>query len=491
MMHSNFKTLRPHQERAISMIRSSFGKGKRSPILMAPTGAGKTLIAANIVRMALAKGSRVTFCVPAISLIDQTVAAFMAEGIDSIGVIQADHHLTCSWRPVQVASVQTLASRKEFPMCELVLVDEAHMQFKVIQRWMKERPDLKFVGLSATPWSRGLGKHYDDLLISATTRELIDTGYLSDYAVYAPTSPDLKGVKVTAGDYQQDQLSAVMQDHKLVGDIVSSWLELGNDDPTLVFAVDRAHARAIQASFAAADLTFGYCDAHTDLMERTVLFERMARREIKGIVNVGTLTTGVDADVRTLVLARPTKSPSLFVQIIGRALRNAEGKSLATIIDHSDTTLRLGMPADIHFAELSNGEPLEVKGKRDPAAEKKPKACPKCKAVKPVGVHACPVCGFEPENIRDIYAAPGTLTAVTGGKKKTYTRTEKQAFYSGLLTIRRERGRSPGWVSHTYRDKFGVWPRAMDDSPSRPSPEVLNFVKSKDIAFAKRRETRT
>lgn len=480
------KELRPHQAKAIALLRQSLGKDKKTrPLLQCPTGGGKTLIAANIIRSALDKGNTVAFCVPAISLIDQTVEAFRDEGIHGIGVIQSKHPLEDYSQPVQVCSVQTLARRVP-PEFGLVIVDEAHMQFKAVYRWMERDSKTPFIGLSATPWTRGLGKYYDDLLIAATTRELIDAGYLSDYAVYAPSNPDLSGVKIAAGDYQQDQLSAVMQDKKLVGDIVQSWLELGNDDPTLCFAVDRAHAKAIRGQFAAHGIAFGYCDANTDLIERKLLFAQMARREIKGIVNVGTLTTGVDADVRTLILARPTRSPALFVQIVGRALRTAPGKEIATIIDHSDTTLSLGMPCRVGRSSLSTGERLEQSGKRE-SEPRKPKACPKCKTVKDVGVHACPNCGFAPELVRDVEAAAGKLAALDGSAKPKFTRDEKQAWWSAIQAIRLERGRASGWAAHTYRDKFGVWPRGLDDTPGPVSQEVRNFIKAKDIRFAKRR----
>lgn len=483
------KQIRPHQERAIELLRASLSGGAHMrPILQLPTGAGKTVVAANIIRMARAKGNRVVFCVPAISLIDQTVEAFYSEGIRDIGVIQGDHPMQDWSRPVQIASVQTLA-RRTFPDAGLVIVDEAHMRFKVISRWMQECERLPFIGLSATPWTAGLGKDWDDLLIAATTRELIDAGYLSDYVVYAPSSPDLSGVKIVAGDYQEDQLSAIMRDHKLVGDVVDSWIKLGNDDPTLVFAVDRAHARELQAQFLLCGVPMGYCDAYTKREERKVLFEDMKAGRIKGICNVGTLTTGVDADVRTLVLARPTKSHSLFVQIIGRALRTAPGKERAVIIDHSDTTLRLGLPCGIYSDKLCTGEKAES-GKREYElkAAALPKQCPKCATVKEPGVRKCPTCGFEPVVREDVPTAAGELRLLSGKPKaRVYTMTEKQAWLSGLIAIGLQKGRKPGWAANTYRDKFGVWPNGLEKSPGEVLPEVERFVKAKAIRYAKGR----
>ena len=136
-------------------------------MLQAPTGFGKTLTAAHIIQRALDKGRRIAFVVPALSLIDQTVAAFEAEGIHCLGVMQGIHERTDREQPVHVCSVQTLARRKR-PEVDLVIVDEAHQLHREIFRWMNDCPRIPFVGLSATPWTRGLGKFYDDLIVAAT-----------------------------------------------------------------------------------------------------------------------------------------------------------------------------------------------------------------------------------------------------------------------------------------------------------------------------------
>jgi DNA repair protein RadD len=188
-------------------------------MLQAPTGFGKTLTAAHIIRRALAKGKRATFVLPAISLIDQTAAAFEAEGIDCIGVMQSIHERTDRSQPVQVCSVQTLARRKR-PDVDLVIVDEAHQLHKEIFKWMADRPNMIFIGMSATPRSRGLGQYWDDLIVAATTRDLIDRGYLSKFVVFAPSEPDLAGVRTVAGDFHEGELAEACDKPKLVGDIV-------------------------------------------------------------------------------------------------------------------------------------------------------------------------------------------------------------------------------------------------------------------------------
>jgi len=306
-------------------------------MLQLPTAAGKTFIAAEVIKSALAKGSRVIFCVPAISLIDQSIEAFRNAGITGIGVVQGDHEGLDRSQPVQVCSIQTLAKRK-IPDAELVIVDEAHMRFKSLYEWMGTWSKIVFIGLSATPWTRGLGLHFDDLIKPVSMAELIELGYLSDYTAYAAASPDLKGVKVIAGDYSKKGLSEVVMDTTLICDIVPTWLKYGENEQTIFFAVDRAHARAAQSEFNDAGVKAEYIDAYTAREERAEIFEQFTNQDIKVICNVGTLTTGLDLDVRCLILARPTKSKALYVQIIGRALRtnHALSDAVAAFKDSGD-----------------------------------------------------------------------------------------------------------------------------------------------------------
>lgn len=150
------KVLRPHQQDALDMIRASAISGNTRIVVQLPTGAGKTLIASHIIRRSLEKGHRVLFTAPAITLIDQTVAAFEAEGLDDIGVMQADHPRTAPDAKIQVASVQTLA-RRDVPDAALVIVDECHQRSMVLEALMRARPDVFFIGLTATPGGKGMG----------------------------------------------------------------------------------------------------------------------------------------------------------------------------------------------------------------------------------------------------------------------------------------------------------------------------------------------
>jgi DNA repair protein RadD len=238
------RPLRPHQDCALDALRSSLAAGRRRPMLQAPTGFGKTLTAAHIIQRALDKDKRVAFTVPAISLINQTVAAIEAEGIHCVGVMQGIDERTDREQPVQVASIQTLARRKR-PDVDLVIVDEAHQLHREVFRWMKDCPQIPFIGLSATPWARGLGKYYDDLIIAATPADLIRDGYLSPFVVFAPSEPDLADVRTIAGDFHEGELAAAMDKAAITGDIVDTWLRRGEGRSTFCFCVNRRHAQHI------------------------------------------------------------------------------------------------------------------------------------------------------------------------------------------------------------------------------------------------------
>jgi DNA repair protein RadD len=482
------RQLRPHQEDALNRLRLAVMAGKRRPMVQAPTGFGKTVLSGEIVRRALDKGNRVIFTVPAISLIDQTVHSLYADGITDVGVIQADHPETNWLRKVQVASVQSL-QRRRIPPADLVLIDEAHRWFKFYETWMAmgEWRNVPFVGLSATPWTRGLGKHFDELIVAATLRELIEEGYLSDYRVFAPSKPDLSGVRVQRGDYREDDLSKACDTEPLVADIVRTWLDRGQNRPTLCFAVDRAHAAHLQRRFEAAGVPTGYVDCYTTSDERKKIALQFKHGEIKVVCNVGTLTTGVDWDVRCIILARPTKSEMLYVQIFGRGLRTAEGKDYCLVLDHSDTTARLGFPDSIVKTSLDTGKKAKSSSGDAERPEPLPKSCPSCSFVKPPRVHECPNCGFAPQQQSAVKTVDGELVEVKKAKGRADKAT-KQRWYSMLLWVAHDRGYSSGWAAHKYRAKFDVWPRGLDEIVAKPDAEVLGFIRHLQIKFAKQRE---
>lgn len=490
------RPLHPHQENAIGLLRQSLASGKRRPVVQLPTGAGKTRLAAEIVTMALAKGRRVCFTVPALSLIDQTLQAFWRDGVREVGVIQADHPNTDWSKPVQIASVQTL-ERRGFPDVDLVIVDECHKRFKIIEKWMATNEKLIFVGLSATPWVRGLGKFYDALISPIGIAQLTEQKYLAPFIAFGPSHPDLSKVRIQAGDYHEGDLSKAMDQAPLVGDVVETWVKLGENRPTLCYGVDRAHARHLQEKFLSSGIPCGYIDANTDAIERARIKGQLERGALKVVCNIATLLLGVDWDVRCISWARPTKSEMLFVQAIGRGLRTADGKTNLIWIDHADTISTLGFPDEIHHAELDDGKPK----KKPESAKRKarlPTPCPKCSVLRTPGISACLHCGFKPDppkknhatvegELREIRRGKGTIES---GPKNTLTLRGKiiplGSFYAQLKTYALDHGYKPGWASNQYRDATKTWPNAYRDIDPEPiSEEVHSWIVSRMIRYSK------
>lgn len=498
MTAPTLRDLRPHQVSALDALKASLMAGHRRPLLQAPTGFGKTVIAAHVVAGAKAKGRRVCFCVPSIGLVDQTFDRFVENGISpaDMGVIQADHHWRRPHAPIQIATGQTLA-RRDRPETDVVVIDEAHIRLKVYEKWMADCPDLPFVGLTATPWAKGLGRLYDDLIRPTSLADLIEGGYLSRFRVFAPDHPDLAGVTTVAGDYHQDQLGERMSNAVLVANIVETWLTRGEGRPTLCFCVNRAHARAVADQFASVGVPTAYVDMATSREERGEIGRKLHAGEIKVVVNIGTLTTGIDWDVRCLILARPTKSEILFVQIVGRGLRTADGKTDCLILDHSDTHLRLGMVTDIDHETLDTGSKGTSESRDRDRETPLPWECSKCAAVVPARLMTCCECGFTRRPKADVDVREGALVELgiggeRGGKPKPVRdqiaalgRSEVHAQLRGAQLLR---GRKDGWTAHVYREVFGTFPRAKHVPPKEPSPLVQSWLRSRDIAYAKARQ---
>jgi superfamily II DNA or RNA helicase len=478
------KTLRPHQEQAIADLRSSLARGNRRVVLQMPTGGGKTLTSSRVIKGALAKGNRVIFTAPFVSLIDQTVAAFRQDGIDHIGVMQGQHPGYDPTAPVQVCTVQTLA-RREAPDGSVVIVDEAHVRNAVVETMMAADPARVFIGLSATPWTQGMGLLWDDLVVAATVESLIRDGYLCPFRAFVGAHPELKGVRVKAGEYVASDLMQRVDDKRLTGDIVATWLERGENRPTLAFAVNCAHARGLHEAFTRAGVASAYVDARTDGAERRLIERRFRSGEVKVACSVRTLTTGVDWPVACIVDAAPTLSKMLHVQKIGRGLRVNPGWDDCIILDHADNSIRHGLVTDIHQDTLCKAKPGEKPEHVPPVAM--PTTCGKCSAVKPPKVRECPSCGHVPAvPVRAPEVDPGELTELTGSKLSKPTEADKQRFYSMALWLDRERGKGGKLVAGLYKAKFGVWPRGMRDVAVTPDQPFLNWEKSRRIAYAKR-----
>lgn len=456
-----------------------------------PTGAGKTRIAAE-----LCKDKRSIFVVPRLSLIEQTCRAFEAEGISAPGVIQGKHCRTDVWAPVQIASAQTLA-RRAIPHASLVIIDECHLQFDSIRKWISDESwgNVPFIGLTATPWARGMGSDWQTLLRPTSIVELIDSGYLSKFRVLAPPPPDLEGVRITAGDFNEKDLSAACNRMEIVGNVIETWLKQAEGRSTLCYGVDRAHAKHLQERFIESGIATEYVDCDTPLFEREEIFQRFQSSETKVICNVATLDTGIDLDVRCIVDARPTRSRIRFVQTIGRGLRTAEGKDHCLILDHAGNHRRLGLVTEIGCNFLDDGAARRG-AEREPVGQAfDPKLCPECHCVQAPHARECPQCGHAFPAVTLVREREGDLvelgSKVSGLHKPSAP--DERFWFGALCHMRNEAARrgkyyKQSWVAAQFKEKFGHWPpREWDTRPFEPTVEVRNWVRSRQIAYAKSR----
>lgn len=489
------------QDRALNSLRREW-KQNRTFMVYAPTGSGKTGLAAFITAGHISCGKRVIFIAPYTILVRQTTVRFVEYGLpeDEIGIIWRDHPDYDPERLIQIASADTLI-RREFPdNIDLIIVDEAHMKKRALLEVIRDS-GVKVIGLSGTPFSPWLGKYYSSLIKPTTIGELIQRGDLSPYEFYAPTKPDLKGVKSGTSeeygcDYNEKQLSEIMCGSDLVGDIVDNWLRNGRDLPTVAFCVDKDHANFVTLQFNRAGINAEVMVAETPSDERHLIIHRFETGATKVIVSVGVLVAGFDSDVRCIIYARPTKSEIRWLQALGRGLRTAPGKDACLIFDHSGTVHRLGFPDAIEYNEL----PSKNDGMKGAAAraakereEKLPKECPECHFMKPAGVYVCPKCGFKPLVGEDVETDSTRNLKKMNKGETVYTKSDKQSWWSQIKFYQRHRAAqgkpvSDGWCAHTFQEKFGEWPNGLNDFPMEITPEVSNHIKHKLIKFAKGRE---
>ena len=492
--------LRPYQSDLVDNTRLSLAGGNRRVVAYLPTGGGKTRTAAAIIFMALAKARKVAFVANRKQLVLQTSAVLDGLGIKH-GILQADNTRNLDAR-VLVASIDTVHLRGLPDDINLIIIDECHSVAgsAKLKQIMFSRNLVPVIGLTATPFAAGMGKHYDklggalfeDLVIGATVPDLIADGHLVDCDIYAPSDPDLKGVRSSKGidgetDFCQSDLAKAVDKPSLIGDIRDHWFRLAKDKQTVVFATDIPHSKHIVETFDAAGIAAEHIDYRMDDDERAAILERFASGATTVLSNCALLSEGWDCPTaEVMILARPTRSLIRYIQMVGRVLRPAPGKERALLLDHSGSTARLGHPCDDLPLALDDGKPKTSSSKRDERLESLPKKCAKCSLMRPAKVHKCPACGFAPERQNEIQTINGAL--VKQARKKPATQDVKQHVYSQLVFLQRKRRYSRGWVANQYRSIFDVWPKGLAEVTATPTQEIINKVRANAIAFAKRKE---
>ena len=493
-------TLRPYQVSAVADLVHAIDAGERRIILVAPTASGKTIIACELIRVLADRFPSALVLSHRLEIITQTSKKLYACGI-AHGIIKAGYTPHPAER-VQVASVQTLWTRAvrskimALPPAELILIDEAHhTPARTYQKLIEAYPDAIVIGLTATPCrgdGRGLGSIYKLMVECPQVPDLIKQGYLVRSRVYAPVTPNLKGVKVRAGDYVVEQLAGRMDDAKLIGDIVTHWHKFGERRRTIAFAVNVSHSRHLADEFAKSGVKVEHLDGTTPEPERNAMLARLASGETEVITNCMVLTEGFDLpDIGCITLARPTKKMGLFRQMIGRGLRTADGKKDCIILDHSGAVFEHGLPEDRVVWPLAPDKratsPTHA-ARGNGRSKAKLTTCAQCCAIRLPG-EPCQNCGYMPKPpARAVPVREGELGLVSNGRARATPNDPetRRRWHAMFKHIAAERGYKPGWVAHKYREKFGAFPNwHADPPPIPPSPEVRSWVRSRAIAYAK------
>lgn len=485
--------LRPHQLDVVRKIQEGFEDGHRCQLLYAPTGFGKTETAIAIMKEIAESYKRTAMVMDRVVLVDQTSLRLGKYGIDH-GVMQANHWRYRPRERIQVCSAQTLEKRKIIPEMELMIVDECHITRRGTVELIKNNPHLKVIGLTATPFTKGLGNIYTHIVGASSTGDLIEKGWLTPLRVFIAKEIDMTGAKKVAGEWSQDEVT--VRGMQIVGDVVQEWIKkthevFGRPRKTVVFAAGVDHGRELAKKFNEAGYNFVSISYKEDDQFKRDIIEDFARpdTEIHGLIATDILTKGFDvSDVMIGVSARPfSKSFSSHVQQLGRVMRPHEGKEFGLWLDHSGNYLRFRDDWDELYSDgvkrlKEGGE----KAKKEPTErEKKESKCPACGALWVSTDDKCTECGHIRVRLSQLVSVPGELKELEAANRKL--QIDNQKFYSQVLYYARMKGYKDGWASHKYKEKFGVFPRGLHNGTEVPSPQTLSWIKSRAIAFAKAR----
>jgi DNA repair protein RadD len=505
--------LRTYQDAVIARYETAVINGIKRIIIVAPTGSGKTVIIAEIVKRAVAASKRVVFLAHRDELLTQASDKLKAFGVVA-GIIKSGRDR--DQRPqalVQICGIQTLHARAiraqsmELPPAEIVIIDEAHhCRAMTYQAILEAYPNAIVIGLTATPCrgdGRGLGNVFETMIEAPQISELIKMNppCLVPVRIFAPAPPDLRGVPVaTTGDYVLGQLESRMDTDQLVGDFVEHWKKYAQDRRTIVFAVGVAHSVHLRDELIKEGIRAEHIDGKTPQDEREAIIARFTSGETAVICNVGVFTEGFDSpDVGCIALVRPTRSLGLFRQMIGRGLRPAEGKSDVIILDHAGGVSRHGRPDDDITWTLDTDrraanpihEARKATAGSDPFCE-----CKGCGQLRMRGL-ACTACGWGPKpHGKAVEYVDGELIELGKQKKAPGpSEADRRIFYAelrGWSHGRRKRDGTPyssGWAWHQYQNKFHSPPPTAwsNDARREPSLATQRWIKSRFIAFAKRR----
>jgi superfamily II DNA or RNA helicase len=359
---------------------------------------------------------------------------------------------------------------------------------------IKNKPGMRVIGLTATPFTAGLGNIYTHVVGAKSTGELIDDGWLTSLRIFIAKEIDMAGVTKVAGEWSQDQVTE--RGMKITGDIVAEWIKqtnriFGKPVKTVVFSAGVDHGRDLERQFKEQGYNFAAISYKEDGEYKRETIEEFSKPDttIHGLIATDILTRGFDVpDVMIGVSARPfSKSFSSHVQQMGRVMRPFPGKKFGVWLDHSGNYLRFRNDWEQLFDEgvtelTTEGE----KAKKEPSEKEKTEAkCPACSVLWTFKGSVCGVCGYE-KPIRNVSSVAGELQELEGKIKNN--NVEQQGFYSELLFYAKSRGFKDGWAAHKYKEKYSVFPNGLSTTTKPTSTKTFNWIRSRNIAWAKSKE---
>jgi DNA repair protein RadD len=393
---TTFPEPRPFQLSAHEQLRKGFKAGHKNQLIMAPTGAGKTYLGLRICNEAMQKGKRAVFLCDRTTLINQTSEVADAYGLSEHGVIQANHWRRQPEMLLQVASAQTIAKREYWPQLDVLVVDEAHTQMKVWTEYAMQS-GAAVIGLSATPFSNGLGKIFTNLINATTMHDLTESGVLVPMRIFSCTKPDMTGAATKGGEWTDK--AAEEREMGIIGDVIGEWKTFAENRKTIVFGSTIKHCEELCRQFITEGVMAAVFTSETTAKEREDLLTeyRKPNGSLRVLISVEALAKGFDVpDVGCVCDARPLrKSLSTAIQMWGRGLRSHPGKKDCYLLDFSGNIVRFAEDfSDVFFNgldKLDDGEKLDRTIRKDEDYEMK--GCPKC-SYKPFHKR-CMGCGYE------------------------------------------------------------------------------------------------
>jgi DNA repair protein RadD len=487
--------LREHQLEVVEKLNEGFANGHTRQLLYAPTGFGKTEVAMAIMKAVADNYQKTAMVLDRIVLVNQTSMRLARYGIEH-GVMQSGHWRFRPYEKIQVCSAQTLEKRKNTPDIDLLIIDECHVLRRSTVNFLKNNPQIKVIGLTATPFTKGLGDIYTHIIGASPTGDLIEKGWLVPLKVFIAKEIDMTGAKKIAGEWSADQVSE--RGMRIVGDVVSEWAKktyeiFGKPVKTIVFCAGVDHGKELAKRFEDAGFNFKSISYKEDDDYKRMIIEDFSRpdTDINGLIATDILTRGFDVtDVMIGVSARPfSKSFSSHVQQMGRVMRPHEGKEYGVWLDHSGNYLRFKDDWDRVFDygvdSLDGG--LEEKAKKEPTDKEKVEAkCPSCGALWIWKSDECGECGHVKKKIAQIQVLDGELQELAVANSKL--KIDNRQFFQELMHYATSRGYKEGWAAHKYKEKFGVFPKNIPKDMKPPSPQTLNWIKSRMIAYSKSKQ---